>query len=257
MYPEYSRAWCTMSEKHTSGHCRWIPLTVLFVILFCSAAASAATASAATTAACPSGCSCMQPAAAQEKGYDACGGQLTACGYDVFQKTMYCYKTPQIVIPVRTLQTLVIATTTQPGSCPAGCSCMMEAEAKEKFGSYFRCSETPCYSVVTGSATLKAYCFRQGTPPTTTTPVPACPQGCTCQRCAGKGTVRDLHTLHGECLWLRYPGKHGRSIPDTQIPRKAGDDDPGLSRWLRLHHRCDGEAAVRDVYPVHCRYLRL
>lgn len=180
MYPEYSRAWCTMSEKHTSGHCRWIPLTVLFVILFCSAAASAATASAATTAACPSGCSCMQPAAAQEKGYDACGGQLTACGYDVFQKTMYCYKTPQIVIPVRTLQTLVIATTTQPGSCPAGCSCMMEAEAKEKFGSYYRCSETPCYSVVTGSATLKAYCFRQGTPPATTTPAPACPPGCTC-----------------------------------------------------------------------------
>ena len=168
-----------MSEKQTSGHCRWIPLTVFLAILFCCAAASAATASAVTTAACPSGCSCMQPAAAQEKGYDACGGQLAACGYDVFQKTMYCYKTPQLSIPVRTLQTLVIATTTQPGTCPADCSCMMEAEAKEKFGTYSRCSETPCYTVNTGSTSLKAYCFRQGTPPTTT-PAPACPSPCEC-----------------------------------------------------------------------------
>jgi hypothetical protein len=55
---------------------------------------------------------------------------------------------------------------------------MLEADAKAKFGIYSRCSETPCYTVTTGSAQLKAYCFRQGT--TTTTPVPSCPVGCSC-----------------------------------------------------------------------------
>ena len=55
---------------------------------------------------------------------------------------------------------------------------MMESDAKEKFGSYSRCGSTPCYTVVTGSAQLSAYCFRQGT--TTTTPLPACPEGCSC-----------------------------------------------------------------------------
>jgi hypothetical protein len=55
---------------------------------------------------------------------------------------------------------------------------MMEADAKAKFGIYSRCSETPCYTVVTGSATVNAYCFRQGT--TTTTQVPSCPGGCSC-----------------------------------------------------------------------------
>ena len=152
-------------------------MAVLFLVLFCSAAASAAV----TAATCPSGCSCLQPAVAKEKGYDPCSGQLSRCGYDIYQKEMYCYKTPQLSLVPRTLQTLVIAaTTTQPGTCAAGCSCMLEADAKEKFGSYSRCSETPCYTVVTGSASLKAYCFRQGTPPATTTPLPSCPQGCTC-----------------------------------------------------------------------------
>jgi hypothetical protein len=151
-------------------------LAVLFLVLFCSAVASAA----ATTATCPSGCSCLQPTVAREKGYDACGGQLSACGYDAYQKTMYCYKTPPLSIPLRTLQTLVIATTTtQSGACAVGCSCMMESDAKEKFGTYSRCSDTPCYSVTTGSTTLNAYCFRQGIT-STTTPVPSCPEGCTC-----------------------------------------------------------------------------
>ncbi|MDD1684775.1 MAG: hypothetical protein LUQ19_02660 [Methanoregula sp.] len=157
-----------MDKKQTSGYCRSVVLAVLFLVLFCSAMAVAAD--------CPSGCSCLRPADAKEKGYDACGGQLSACGYDIYQKTMYCYKTP-LSISLRTLAPLsvVTATTTQPGTCPTGCTCMMESEAKDKFGSYSRCSETPCYTVVTGSAQLKAYCFRQGT-----TPVPTCPEGCSC-----------------------------------------------------------------------------
>ena len=173
MLPVNSRVWCTMSGKQTSGDCRSISLAVVLLLFFCIALAGAAD--------CPSGCSCLQPADAKEKGYDPCGGQLSSCGNDVLQRTLYCYKTPPLSFVPRTLQTLVIATTTtQPGTCAAGCSCMLEADAKEKFGTYSRCSETPCYTVYTGSTSLKAYCFRQGTPPVTTTPVPSCPQGCTC-----------------------------------------------------------------------------
>ena len=47
--------------------------------------------------------------------------RLSACGYDIYQNTMYCYKTPQLSLVPRTLQTLVIATTTtQPGTCRRG-----------------------------------------------------------------------------------------------------------------------------------------
>jgi len=53
---------------------------------------------------------------------------------------------------------------------------MIESAAKEKFGVYTRCSETPCYSAVTGAAAVNAYCFKQGQTPTPVT----CPQGCDC-----------------------------------------------------------------------------
>jgi hypothetical protein len=52
---------------------------------------------------------------------------------------------------------------------------MFESAAKEKFGNYERCSPTSCYSVVTGSAMVNAYCFRQ----TVVSPV-TCPSGCNC-----------------------------------------------------------------------------
>lgn len=170
MLPEYSRAWCIMNKKRMSGYCRSVVVAVLFLILFCSAVAVAAD--------CPSGCSCLLQADAKAKGYDPCGGQLSVCGYDQYQNTMYCYRTA-LSLTARTLPPLSVVTATQPaGTCPAGCSCMMESDAKEKFQTYSRCSETSCYSMVTGSAILKAYCFRQGL--TTATPVPACPQGCSC-----------------------------------------------------------------------------
>ena len=171
-----------------SGHCRSISLAVVLLLFLCITVAGAAD--------CPSGCSCLQPAIARENGYDTCGGQLSACGYDVYQKTMYCYKTPRLALPLRTLQTLSIVTTTQPGTCPAGCSCMMESDAKEKFGTYSRCSENPCYTVMTGSTTLKAYCYRQGTPPVTTTQTPSCPTSCTC---LSDATAKERYGTYTRC----------------------------------------------------------
>ena len=139
----------------------------LFLILLCTVTANAAD--------CSSGCSCLLPADAKEKGYSPCGGQLSICGYDNYQNAMYCYNSGLTVV-LRTVSPLSVITTAQPATCPDGCSCLMESAAKEKFGIYTRCSETPCNTVVTGSVALNAYCFRQGTTPTPVT----CPQGCDC-----------------------------------------------------------------------------
>ena len=52
---------------------------------------------------------------------------------------------------------------------------MVESAAKDKFGVYTRCSDSPCASAVTGAAQINAYCFRQGTITTTPTPAQTCP----------------------------------------------------------------------------------
>jgi hypothetical protein len=156
-----------MVKNNASGYYRSIIVVVLFLMLFCTAIASAVD--------CSSGCSCLLPADVKEKGYSPCGGQLSICGYDRYQNPMYCYNSG-LTVALRTLSPLSVITTAPPGTCPDGCSCMMESAAKEKFGVYTRCSETPCYTVVTGSAAVNAYCFRQGTTPTPVT----CPQGCDC-----------------------------------------------------------------------------
>ena len=86
---------------------------------------------------------CLLPADAKAKGYDPCGGQLSVCGYDRYQNTMYCYKTG-LAVTLRTLQPLSVVTqATQPGTCSAGCSCMLEADAKAKFGVYSRARRRP------------------------------------------------------------------------------------------------------------------
>lgn len=115
------------------------------------------------SAACPSGCECITDATAKAKGGEWTRCSENVCGYEQVLTHVadpvpkYCMKQ-------------------QPaGTCPDGCECMFESAAKEKFGNYERCTSTPCYSVVTGSATVNAYCFRQ----VTVSPV-SCPSGCNC-----------------------------------------------------------------------------
>ena len=114
---------------------------------------------------CPGGCECLADAAATAKygSYSRCSSDI--CGYDPVLTHVadpipkYCVKKPDA------------------GTCPGGCECMMESSAQERFGSYEQCNSNPCYSVVTGSATIHAYCFRQ----TIIAPVAApCPTGCAC-----------------------------------------------------------------------------
>jgi len=112
---------------------------------------------------CPAGCECLTDNAATTKygSYTRCTEQ--ACGYE------------QVMTHVTALVPKYCVKPQSPGTCPTGCECMFESAAKEKFGNYERCSQTSCYSVVTGSAMVKAYCFRQ----IVVSPV-TCPGGCDC-----------------------------------------------------------------------------
>jgi len=44
---------------------------------------------------CPEGCECLTEAQAKELGYEYCGGEQIICGYDQYQKPMYCYEKPE------------------------------------------------------------------------------------------------------------------------------------------------------------------
>jgi hypothetical protein len=118
-----------------------------------------------TTAApaCPAGCECLtDPAATAKYGsYSRCTENV--CGY------------AQVLIHVADPIPKYCVKPQSPGTCPGGCECMFESAARDKFGSYERCTSTSCYSVVTGSATVNAYCFWQAT----VSPV-TYPQGCEC-----------------------------------------------------------------------------
>jgi len=154
---------CGYNSAQNPMYCYKTGLTVAF--------RTVTTISVPTTAppaSCPQGCECLSNANAQARygtSYTKCSADI--CGYEqstatlaaVEQVPKYCVK-PQAPTPV----------------CPEGCSCMVESAAKEKFGVYTRCSETPCYSAVTGAAAVNAYCFKQGQTPTPVT----CPQGCDC-----------------------------------------------------------------------------
>jgi hypothetical protein len=47
-----------------------------------------------------------------------------------------------------------------PGRCPRGCSCLTVDEAKEQFGRYLPCSESPCGAIESRSGTVLKYCLR-------------------------------------------------------------------------------------------------
>lgn len=103
-------------------------------------------------AVCPANCMCMPEADAKEKGYVPCNGVQHVCGYQSLTgssaetsrtQALYCYGKPS------------------PAICPAGCSCMSEEQAKLKFGSYTRCSNTPCLNAPSASSAQVSYCLKQ------------------------------------------------------------------------------------------------
>jgi hypothetical protein len=121
---------------------------------------------------CPANCACLPEQDAKEKGYVLCGGMQKICGYQSLTGTsaetsttrpLYCYSRPV------------------QSACPVGCDCMTEAQAKEKFGTYERCSNTPCTNAPVASAAQATYCFKKAVEPAGTPYVRPVDCTCTCK----------------------------------------------------------------------------
>jgi len=134
----------------------------------------------AAAAQCPSGCVCTTAEEAKKLGYQLCGGKQIICGYDQYQKPLYCYSKP--------------APSPPPPPCPTGCTCLTVDEAKNL--GYQLCEGK---QVVCGYDQFKRtkYCYSK--PPAKPPPV-TCPQGCVCttaeeakklgyQLCGGKQII--------------------------------------------------------------------
>jgi len=136
---------------------------------------------------CGQGCGCMAESDAKVKFgglYQRCSD--TVCGYD---KSSTAAGYSNAVAPLYCFKKLEQGTTVQatPSTvCPAGCTCLNEADAKVKFnGAYERCSSTACGNDQTSASVSTRYCFREIASSTTaggTTPTVSqvCPDGCSC-----------------------------------------------------------------------------
>ncbi|WAC05749.1 MAG: hypothetical protein OS112_03735 [Methanoregula sp.] len=149
---------------------------------------------------CPAGCACLPEADAKEKGYVPCGGVQKICGYQSLTGTsaetsttrpLYCYGKPV------------------PSVCPAGCDCMTEAQAKEKFGTYVRCSNAPCMNAPVASAAQVAYCFRKAGEPTETPSVGTANCACSCRNSPDTAAV-NLPTCSCTCTKCVYDYQNNR-----------------------------------------------
>jgi hypothetical protein len=121
---------------------------------------------------CPSGCSCLSPEDAKKLGYEYCSGKQALCSYDSAQRPMYCYQKPVTLVAVTRTLVPVTTTTAVPSTCPTGCECLTDEQARLNYGTFEHCSETPCAKAVTGAATIVGYCSKRS--------YPACPTGCEC-----------------------------------------------------------------------------
>ena len=123
-----------------------------------------------TTPTCPEGCSCMSEATAKAQGgtWSRCSADI--CGYEqdtsiltaVVQVPKYCMKQES----------------TTP-TCPEGCTCLTDAIAKQRYGTYTRCSADVCGFELGASTNalssniVAKFCVKQGS-------TAVCPDGCTC-----------------------------------------------------------------------------
>lgn len=104
------------------------------------------------TAQCPTGCGCLNESYAKSLGYTYCGGKQIICGYEQTIKAQipkYCFQIP--------------ATTSEIVSCPSGCICLSQGDAKLK--GYSSCAKEtrPC-----GYDQLQNLMYCYSAPPTTT-----------------------------------------------------------------------------------------
>lgn len=120
---------------------------------------------------CANGCSCISEATAKVRGgtWSRCSADI--CGYE--------QSTATLAAAVRVPKYCMKQESTNP-TCPEGCVCLSDVNAKARYGDYTRCSADICgydVSAVTGALAatqVPKYCIKQAT----TTPV--CPEGCAC-----------------------------------------------------------------------------
>lgn len=152
------------------------------------------------SATCPANCMCLSEQDAKEKGYVPCGGVQKLCGYQSLTGTsvetsttrpLYCYSKPV------------------PSVCPVGCDCMTEAQAKEKFGSYVRCSNAPCMNTPVASSAQAAYCFRKAGEPAETPSVSTANCLCSCRSSPDTAAV-NLPTCTCTCAQCVYDYQNNR-----------------------------------------------
>jgi len=162
------------------------------------------------TPVCPDDCFCVTEEEAKKYGYTLCQGIKKICGYDQFQTPMYCYEKP---VPVKECPTgceclskdegykrnLDFCTdeqgnlircevidaeqgiykycfrTAEKPTCPEGCSCLSEAEAKNL--GYELCNGEKI-SCGYDQYQNPLYCYQK--PTVTPTPTPVCLEGCVC-----------------------------------------------------------------------------
>ncbi|RZN33433.1 MAG: PGF-CTERM sorting domain-containing protein [Methanophagales archaeon ANME-1-THS] len=112
------------------------------------------------TPVCPEGCTCVTEEEAKKYGYVLCQGIQKICGYDQYQKPLYCYEKPVTV-----------------KECPTGCACLSKDEGYKRNldfctdaqGNLIRCE------VIDAQQGIYKYCFR-----TVEEEKPSCPEGCVC-----------------------------------------------------------------------------
>jgi len=122
-----------------------LSLSVLSLLLLVSLVAVPALAATVT---CPSSCSCLLPAKAEELGYyEFCDSKQAVCGYDAAKNAKYCY-----AIPV---------------TCPSSCSCYTLEDGKMK--GYPLCGDTRTLCGYDASH-MPMFCHL----------LPGCPSTCTC-----------------------------------------------------------------------------
>lgn len=144
---------------------------------------------------CPTGCECLTEAQAKEKfndNYEKCSED--ACGYEYSQTITAAIKIPKYCFKQKTTTITIIKPATIVASnlsaCPQGCECLTDAQAKEKFGSYVKCTEDVCgYEIaqrITAVRQIPKYCFGPKEviiKPPLTRPLPLPESPCTCHSC--------------------------------------------------------------------------
>jgi len=118
---------------------------------------------------CPEGCVCLSDTNAKARygDYTRCSADI--CGYDVSAATgaLEATQVPKYCVKQ--------ATTTP--VCPEGCTCLTDAKAKERYGTYTRCTAEVCgyetSTLTTAAYQIPAYCVKQGS-------TPVCADGCIC-----------------------------------------------------------------------------